>query len=667
MRTTQRTTAALFALILAGCSGGGGTGTGAGSIPAPAQAPVAPQSSTSAIDYGAAALKGAAYRGSAQLGTVDLGVLVKMHDAPGLFAYAKGVSDPHSGSYRHFLTPAEIADRFAATASDYAAVEKYFTSRGIAVMGWKQRELLRVRGSQKAMEAALGAHFADYARNGIVFHSLASAPAALSGLPIAALVGATNYARLTKRLVKPHAAASTTGYSPEQVAAAFDYTGAYGLGYTGAGINVGIIGTGPIDPLDLSTFKAIYHVAGASTVTQVDVTNASAPLLPPTDHGFSTPPPTTDNCTTPATGPDATCNPEDVEAQLDTEQVATLARDARVFFYLAYAANADGAGDNYEGIQLVEYEIQQAIQDNAVDVISMSFGAGELDDAGAGGDFVVGTNGQVDTARSVGPTAFATLAAQGITAFGSSGDWGATECLPDNSTNQNALCVDYPATDPNVVAVGGVNAPLSANGQFVGPITGWGLATGGGQYQTAAGGGVSAYFPAPSYQVGASGIVGSTRNTPDVSLDGDGFTGVAVLADARYSDSRYLGPVGGTSIAAPDAAAMWALVLEACKANPSTCSASPGSGGVSYRLGNPNPVLYALYANSTTYAATFFDVLFGNNSQLPGCVTNNPPATTCPQPNPTLIPGYSATNGYDRITGIGVPFARPLIKAVAGV
>jgi hypothetical protein len=48
--------------------------------------------------------------------------------------------------------------------------------------------------------------------------------------------------------------------------------------------------------------------------------------------------------------------------------------------------------------------------------------------------------------------------------------------------------------------------------------------------------------------------------------------------------------------------------------------------------------------------------VYGDNQQVPS------------QPGPTsppLDPGYNAGTGYDLVTGIGVPFARSLIKAVA--
>lgn len=130
------------------------------------------------------------------------------------------------------------------------------------------------------------------------------------------------------------------------------------------------------------------------------MTNAGAasPLFGPPANGFAPPPPTTAQCQRPPTGPHASCNPEDGAAQLDTEQTASLARDASVLFYLAYAPNYDGKGDNAEALQLADYEVQQAISDNAADVLSLSYGTGEQDHVG--GDFVLLPNGMVDPVRT---------------------------------------------------------------------------------------------------------------------------------------------------------------------------------------------------------------------------------------------------------------------------
>lgn len=654
---------------LAACSGG------RGAMPSvlPAGAPQPGQLAIgSQIAYGAETTQGAAFEGRDSDASVAFGVLVTMRDPKGLIQYAAEANDPRSGLYRQWLSPQEIGDRFGASRTDYAKVAAYFRGKGLGVAGWQQREVLFVHGSRQDAEAALGARFGKYTKNGVQFSALISAPGALAGLPIAALVGASTYAaaktaREFVRVTPQGTPSFGNGYGASQIAAAFDYTGAYNAGYTGKGITIGVIGTGPISAADYTAYRQLFHVRGTSTVTQVNVTDAGTAGTPSGYHGgqqpagtFAAPPPTTAQCTIPATGPDATCNPEDREAQLDTEQTFSLAPDAHVLFYLGYApANTPGntSADNFEGLPVIlPFEIQQAINDDTTDVLSISYGIGELDDIG--NDFNV-TNGQVNFATSPGPLQFASLAAEGIAVFAASGDTGNLGCFRDGiASTQSSLCVSYPSVDPNVVGVGGVNAPIGPNGRLTGPLTGWGEQTGLGD--AASGGGISAYFPQPPFQVGATNVSGATRNSPDVSLLADAHTGVAMVYDAAFSDFNVI-PIGGTSVAAPETAAMWALVLQACAQNPGVCH-GVGTGTPTYRLGDPNGLFYAAYKTPTTYAATFYDVVFGDNSELP-CS----PGVTCPAPQPSPAPGYQAGVGYDRITGLGVPFARALIKTITGV
>src|SRR5262249_18838471 len=137
-----------------------------------------------------------------------------------------------------------------------------------------------------------------------------------------------------------------SGYSPAQIRKVFDYTSAYRDGFTGTGINIGIIGTGPISPDDLPAFASLFHIATAP-VQQVNATDegvaaglgASVPnpgASPRDDNpcgsGLQPPPPATGPCL--GNLPD--CNPEDGEAQIDTEQAAALAPGSTVLFYLAY-------------------------------------------------------------------------------------------------------------------------------------------------------------------------------------------------------------------------------------------------------------------------------------------------------------------------------------------
>jgi subtilase family serine protease len=260
---------------------------------------------------------------------------------------------------------------------------------------------------------------------------------------------------------------------------------------------------------------------------------------------------------------------------------------------------------------------------------------------GPPGYFGTGTN-------NFGTIEFASLVSEGIAVFASSGDNGAEECT---NGNVDAPCVIYPATDPSVISVGGVNLPLDNSGRLTGPMTGWGTQTQiPGQVPGGSGGGCSAYFTEPAYATGVTLPCSGMRVQPDVALDADINTGVAVVLNSAPSlGGRIITDVGGTSVAAPEMAAMWALVLQACKAN-ATCLAH-GTGATAYRLGNPGAYLYKIYRNAAQYQASFYDVQFGNNA-LPSIGGSG------------LDPGFSAGVGYDLVTGIGAPYAKNLISSV---
>lgn len=98
---------------------------------------------------------------------------------------------------------------------------------------------------------------------------------------------------------------------------------------------------------------------------------------------------------------------------------------------------------------------------------------------------------------------------------------------------------EWPASSPNVVAAGGTT--ISRN-----PYTGYFILEN--TWQDT-GGGSSAYEPRPHFQDPIAGIVGQTRGTPDVSLDGNPATGVWVVDTNTYEGKPggfFI--VGGTSV-----------------------------------------------------------------------------------------------------------------------
>ena len=116
------------------------------------------------------------------------------------------------------------------------------------------------------------------------------------------------------------------------------------------------------------------------------------------------------------------------------------------------------------------------------------------------------------------------------------------------------------------------------------------------------------------------------------------------LNDGSQSDTNDFAAVaGGTSFAAPSFAGLLAIIEQ---------KLATGGG-----LGNINPALYQLAANSTTYASAFHDITTGNN-QVP-CTSGSP---NCPTGSNPVI-GYTAGTGYDQTTGLGSVDANNLATA----
>ncbi len=171
----------------------------------------------------------------------------------------------------------------------------------------------------------------------------------------------------------------------------------------------------------------------------------------------------------------------------------------------------------------------------------------------------------------------------------------------------------------------------------------------------------------PSWQTGISGIPGDgVRDIPDVSFfASDGFLSSSAYLfcvsaasqdpECTYSTSSepFAEEVGGTSVATPAMAGVMALI------NQKTGAAQ----------GSPNAELYALatkqnYGSCSAESATtssncyFNDVDQGTNAMAcdyAGYVTTPSPNCTVAHTGDYfgILPGYSATAGYDRATGLG--------------
>jgi subtilase family serine protease len=112
------------------------------------------------------------------------------------------------------------------------------------------------------------------------------------------------------------------------------------------------------------------------------------------------------------------------------------------------------------------------------------------------------------------------------------------------SSGDNGYGVEFPAASQYVIAVGGTNLKRASNSR------GWAEVA-----WTGAGSGCSAYITKPSWQTDAC----ARRTVADVAADADPNTGVSVYDSFAYRGASGWLVFGGTSVASPIVASVYAL------------------------------------------------------------------------------------------------------------
>jgi len=215
-----------------------------------------------------------------------------------------------------------------------------------------------------------------------------------------------------------------------------------------------------------------------------------------------------------------TDNGWDAETALDTEWAHAIAPKAKIL--VVEAANDSGTSL----LKAVDY----AASRTDVVAVSMSWGGDEFSSETKQDSHFIGKNSKI---------AF----------FASSGDDGAG--------------ASWPASSPNVIAVGGTSLVLSSTKSKTGKVT---VKVNSESAWSGSGGGVSAYEKEPAYQTDYSiPKAGGMRAVPDVSYAADPTYGFSVYHSTNSTamspsiGSKGWSIVGGTSAGAPQWAAIHAL------------------------------------------------------------------------------------------------------------
>ena len=276
-----------------------------------------------------------------------------------------------------------------------------------------------------------------------------------------------------------------------------------------------------------------------------------------------------------------------LETSLDVEWSHAMAPNASILLI-----EAPSASTTY----LITDSINYIVNHTHANVVSMSWGAAE--------------SGLTASELSQYSSTFAYAASHGVIMVAASGDSGAND-------STSSPTVNYPASDPSVVGAGGTTLQL-ANINSTSATYSYEYAW------NSSGGGISTYFPEPSYQ-SAAHINASRRAVPDVSYDANPNTGFWIYDSTTYEGLKGWIQVGGTSASSPQWAAIFTEVQQY-------------KGSTTFNGTNVLSSLYSVYSSSTEYASAFHDITIGYNGY------------------------YYAGTGYDEVTGIGSPNVGALME-----
>jgi kumamolisin len=468
------------------------------------------------------------------------------------------------------LSREEYASQHSAAPADIDQVKQFAQAHGLTVVQVDPvSRRVKLAGPVSAITAAFGTDLQLYEHNGKTFRGRTGplqVPAHLVGI-VTSVLGLDNrpQAHTHLRYYDPalHPRAAGTSFTPPQVAQLYNYP----TDVTGQGECVAIIELGGgYNQDDLTTY---FQQLGVTAPTVISVGVDGANNVPGQDPSGA-----------------------DGEVELDIEVVGAIATGAKIVVY--FAPNTD---------QGFVDAINDAIHDttNKPSVISISWGSPE--------------SGWTDQAFQAMDQAFQAAASVGVTVCVAAGDNGSSDGVTDGLAH-----VDFPASDPYVLACGGTL--LAGSGHQISSEVVWNESM-----NSATGGGVSDKFPLPTWQANI-GVPPSAnadkrvgRGVPDVAGDADPQSGYQIRVDGQDT------VIGGTSAVAPLWSALIALLNQK-------------RGGQS--LGFLNSTLYQNY-QALLQDKGLNDITQGNNG------------------------AYSAGPGWDACCGLGSPNGTNLATALASL
>jgi subtilase family serine protease len=497
---------------------------------------------------------------------VDFSLVLRLPGQRRLSRFLEQLYDPRSRAFHHFIDAKLFGDRFGISRPVLHTAVRALTAEGVQVTAeYPQRTAIDARAPAAVVERLFGVRLMDYlGPGGRRFHAPTGQPSipALLSRAVSAVGG------LDGRFVPTADDVPAGGLAPSEASIAYDVTPLHELGIEGQGEKLAIISFGTYQPSSLVAFDRQFGL----------------PLQEPAQQGL---------------GSGATDSSADAqgEVELDLDIAHEIAPRAQLIDYNAGFLDSSG-------VETLGSVIDRIVADGKADIVSDSYGVCELAEDTA------------DLQR--GERAIEAAEAHGITIFKSTGDAGAYECQRLKASDHR-LSVEWPASSPGVVAVGGTSLSVGVDGAYAGE-TAWQDTLS----QQGGGGGLSAIYQRPPWQRAPgveNGYSNGSREVPDVSANADTASGWSVYQGGQLTQ------VGGTSAASPFWAAAMLLIEQYAQRH-----------GIR-RLGFVDPTLYAI-ASSPQPFTPFHDITVGANRF------------------------YPATAGWDFATGLGSPDVYNLARDV---
>jgi kumamolisin len=497
---------------------------------------------------------------------LEVTIALKLRNEGELDQKISEIYRPGSPTFHQFMTSDEFKQDYAPTHEAMDAERALLEAQGVAIQSVSENGVfIKAEGSVKTFNEAFHTEIHRFLKkDGGTYFAPAKELELPSDSQVDAVVGLSDISRNSfngkfRTLEAASRSGGIQGYTPS------DFRSGYAIpaSATGAGQTLALLEVAGYREADITAYESQFNLPNVP-LQNISVDNASGKI-----NGMAT-----------------------SEATMDIELLVGMAPQASKILIYEGAGSSKGLLDIYAKIA----------SDNLAKQISTSIAQPEDE--------------MTASALQAENTVFKQMIAQGQVLYAAAGDTG-------QDADGKRVGVQDPASQPNVVGVGGTELKLSATGSYVSETTWHGSpATGGG----AGGGGISTVWSIPSWQVGAAtaDTQASTkmRNVPDVSLDSSPDPGYAIYIAGHWQS------VAGTSAAAPLWSAFTALVNQQRVANNKSV------------IGFTDPAIYQL-AESSNYPQYFNDVADGSTNGL-----------------------FKATTGYDNATGWGSFKGADLLQAL---